>query len=277
MASPSEAPSKDQPRDAPGASGDPALATGGNEAWTEELLASNPHQRGDKADRVQAMFAAIAHRYDLNNRLHSFGLDQRWRKRAVRLARVGPTTDVVDMACGTGDLTEAFADAGVRSVLGVDYTPQMLDIARVKSARRQAKGPQPTYRTGDATRLDLPDGCADVVSIAFGIRNVSDPLQAAREFRRILRPGGRLVVLEFSEPKNPLIRFGNAVYCRHIMPWTATLIARDRSGAYRYLPRSVQTFHTPESLALLVREAGFRTVEQVPLTCGVCTITVAGI
>ncbi len=256
----------------------PRTAPGGTEgAWTDDLLAENPHARSDKADRVQAMFAAIAHRYDLNNRLHSFGLDQRWRKRAVRLAKVGPTSDVVDIACGTGDLTEAFADAGVRSVLGIDYTPQMLDIARVKSSRRTRSGaPQPVYRTGDATRLDLPDASADVVSIAFGIRNVSDPLQAAREFRRVLRPGGRLVVLEFSEPRNPLIRFGNAIYCRHIMPWTATLIARDRSGAYRYLPRSVQTFHTPETLAALVREAGFRSVEQVPLTCGVCTVTVAG-
>lgn len=246
------------------------------EAWTDELLAANPHVRDDKAERVQAMFGAIAKRYDLNNRLHSFGLDQRWRKTAVRLSAAGRDSDVVDVACGTGDLTEAFADAGVRSVLGVDYTPQMLGIAREKSVRRpRRQGPTPVYREGDATALDLPDASADIVSIAFGIRNVSDPAKAVREFRRILRPRGRLVVLEFSEPRNPLLRFGNAVYCRHIMPWTATLIARDRSGAYKYLPRSVQTFHTPESLATLVREAGFTGVDQFPLTCGVCTVTVA--
>ncbi len=243
--------------------------------WTEETLAGNPHARDDKADRVKGMFGAIAHRYDLNNRLHSFGLDQRWRRTAVRLSAAGRDSDVVDVACGTGDLTEAFVAAGVRSVLGIDYTPAMLDIAREKSARRQRiSGPAPTYREGDATALDLPDGSADVVSIAFGLRNVSDPARAIREFRRILRPRGRLVVLEFSEPKNPIIRFGNGVYCRHIMPLTATLIAGDRSGAYKYLPRSVQTFLTAESLATLVREGGFSGVDQFPLTCGVCTVTV---
>ncbi|MBL9118360.1 MAG: ubiquinone/menaquinone biosynthesis methyltransferase [Phycisphaerae bacterium] len=251
--------------------------------WTAETLAADPHARDDKAERVQGMFGAIARRYDLNNRLHSFGLDQLWRRTAVRLAAVGRESDVVDVACGTGDLTEAFASAGVRSVLGIDYTPQMLDLARLKSDRltrraqarqRPRPGPEPTYREGDATRLDLPDACADVVSIAFGIRNVSDPAKAIAEFRRILRPRGRLVVLEFSEPANPLLRWGNRVYCRHIMPCTATLIARDRSGAYKYLPRSVETFLTPERLADLVRSAGFSGVDQFPLTFGVCTVTV---
>jgi demethylmenaquinone methyltransferase/2-methoxy-6-polyprenyl-1,4-benzoquinol methylase len=257
-----------------------AAAPSGQAGWTDDTLAGNPHVRDDKAERVQAMFGAIARRYDLNNRLHSFGLDQRWRKTAVRLSAVGRESDVVDVACGTGDLTEAFAAAGVRSVLGIDYTPQMLGIAREKSERRTQRvgsggGRVPVYREGDATRLDLPDASADVVSIAFGLRNVSDPAKAIREFRRILRPRGRLVVLEFSEPKNPLIRFGNGIYCRHIMPWTATLIARDRSGAYKYLPRSVETFLTAESLATLVREGGFSGVDQFPLTCGVCTVTVA--
>lgn len=245
------------------------------EGWTEETLAGNPHVRDDKAERVKGMFGAIARRYDLNNRLHSFGLDQRWRRTAVRLSAAGRDTDVVDVACGTGDLTEAFVAAGVRSVLGIDYTPAMLEIARAKSSRRQrTSGPAPTYREGDATALDLPDASADVVSIAFGLRNVSDPAKAIREFRRILRPKGRVIVLEFSEPKNPLIRFGNGVYCRHIMPLTATLIAGDRTGAYKYLPRSVQTFLTAESLAALVREGGFSSVDQFPLTCGVCTVTV---
>lgn len=247
--------------------------------WTNETLAQDPHARSDKAERVQSMFAAIARRYDLNNRLHSFGLDQSWRRTAVRLSAVGTESDVVDVACGTGDLTEAFADAGVRSVLGIDYTPAMLDLARVKSIRRRRRGdrpgPEPVYREGDATALALPDASADVVSIAFGLRNVSDPAKAVAEFRRILRPRGRLVILEFSEPRNPLLRVGNRVYCQHVMPVTATLIARDRSGAYKYLPRSVETFLSPERLADLVRGAGFSGVDQVPLTFGVCTVTVA--
>jgi demethylmenaquinone methyltransferase / 2-methoxy-6-polyprenyl-1,4-benzoquinol methylase len=265
-------PSTNSPTGSPPSGSSPSGATVG---WTSDALAANPHTRDDKAERVQGMFGAIARSYDLNNRLHSFGLDQRWRRTAVRLAAVGRDSDVVDIACGTGDLTEAFAVAGVRSVLGIDYTPQMLAIAREKSAHRRRPGlPEPVYREGDATRLDLPDGSADVVSIAFGIRNVSDPAKAVREFRRILRPRGRLVILEFSEPKNRILRWGNRLYCNHVMPVTATLIARDRTGAYRYLPRSVETFLTAASLADLVRSNGFSGVDQFPLTCGVCTVTV---
>jgi demethylmenaquinone methyltransferase/2-methoxy-6-polyprenyl-1,4-benzoquinol methylase len=244
-------------------------------AWSPEALAEDPHRRDDKPERVRTMFAAIAGRYDLNNRLHSFGLDQRWRRRAVAAARVDPTTVVVDVACGTGDLSEAFAAAGASRVIGIDYTPQMLEIARTKASRRGGPAATIEYREGDAMALDLPDASCDVLSIAFGIRNVADPARAFREFERVLRPGGRLVVLEFSEPRNPLIRALNALYTRRIMPWTASVIAGDRSGAYRYLPKSIATFLTPEGLAHLARTAGFADVRAMPLTFGVCTVTVA--
>ena len=104
--------------------------------WNGEELRSDPHGREDKPRKVREMFSAIAPAYDLNNRLHSFGLDQAWRRRAVAMASVGPTDDVVDVACGTGDLTELFAETQARSVVGLDFTPRMLEIARVKSARR---------------------------------------------------------------------------------------------------------------------------------------------
>lgn len=238
--------------------------------WKDDELAQDPHGRRDKAAKVQAMFASIAGAYDLNNRLHSFGLDQSWRRAAVRLAAPKPTDDVVDVACGTGDLTELFAAAGPRSVVGIDFTPQMLDIARVKGRRRAGKSPEVRYEQGDATALALADGCADVVSIAFGLRNVGDPMKALREFRRILRPGGRLVVLEFDEPRNGLIRAANRLYTHRIMPWTASLIARDSSGAYRYLPRSVETFLDRDRLRSAMLEAGFESVEQRALTFGTC-------
>ena len=238
--------------------------------WQPEELATDPHRRGDKADKVRAMFSAIAGAYDLNNRVHSFGLDQRWRRVAVRMAEVRPTDDVVDIACGTGDLTELFAAAGPRSIRGLDFTPPMLDIAREKAARRKWSGAAPTYAHGDATALELPDASVDVVSIAFGLRNVGDPARALAEFRRILRPGGRLIVLEFDEPENRLIRAANRLYTHRIMPWTASLLARDRSGAYHYLPRSVETFLDRRALRAAMLAAGFSRVEQRSLTFGTC-------
>jgi demethylmenaquinone methyltransferase/2-methoxy-6-polyprenyl-1,4-benzoquinol methylase len=239
--------------------------------WQSEELSTDPHRRDDKPQKVRDMFSAIAGAYDLNNRLHSFGLDQRWRRAAVRLAEVRPSDDVVDVACGTGDLTELFARSGVRSVLGLDFTPKMLDIARAKSARGPATGRvAPVYRHGDATALELPDASADVVSIAFGLRNVGDPAKALAEFRRILRPGGRLVVLEFDEPRNAIVRACNRLYTHHVMPFTASLVARDASGAYRYLPRSVETFLDRDALREAMLAAGFGGIVQRPLTFGTC-------
>lgn len=241
------------------------------QAWTATDLAGDPHRIADKDQRVRRMFGAIAHRYDLNNRLHSFGRDQAWRRRAVRLCRVRPTDDVLDAACGTGDLAEAFADAGPASVCGVDFTARMLQYARRKARRRRAAGAAaPTYRLADVMTLPFADASFDVVSIAFGIRNVADPSKALREFRRVLRPGGRLVILEFSQPDNPVLRAVNGLYCEHVMPVTATLLAGDRSGAYRYLPRSVSTFADRQALADMMTGAGFQNVSQHPLTFGVC-------
>ncbi len=245
-------------------------------AWSAEDLSRNPHEDAHKPDKVRAMFASIASSYDLNNRLHSFGRDQAWRKAAVRMAGVRPTDRVLDVACGTGDLARAFADAGASSVLGVDFTPEMLDIARAKRLHPKADASRTNieYRRGDATALDLPDDSFDIVSIAFGLRNVQDPARALAEFRRVLRPGGRVVVLEFSRPRPAPVAWVNNFYTRRIMPLTATLIARDRSGAYKYLPRSIETFLTREQLASSIADAGFTDVRTNPMTFGVCVCCV---
>ncbi len=245
-------------------------------AWSATDLEHDPHQIADKAARVEKMFAAIARRYDLNNRLHSFGRDQAWRREAVRLAHVKSTDDVLDVACGTGDLTEAFAKASPRSITGLDFTQEMLDLAIAKAPKRLAADrPKPRYLRGDAMSLPFDAGSFDVVSIAFGIRNVANPAAALAEFFRVLRPGGRLVVLEFAEPPNLLLRGLNRFYTHHVMPLTATLIAGDRSGAYRYLPRSVASFVTPAALSQMVQAAGFTGVAQTSMTFGVCVVTVA--
>ena len=244
-------------------------------AWSGSDLRRNPHAEADKAERVQRMFASIAERYDLNNRLHSFGRDRAWRRQAVKQCEVRPgDDDVLDVACGTGDLAFEFADARPASIIGIDFTPEMIHLARLKALQRSSMGPElsPAFIHGDAMNLPFNDASFDIVSIAFGIRNVADPRQAMREFRRVLRPGGRLAILEFSRPANMFVRLGSTIYCDYIMPVTATLIARDRSGAYRYLPRSVKTFLEPGEMIRLLEGEGFGDVRTTPMSMGICTL-----
>lgn len=250
----------DSTRDAPGI------------VWQDDAL-SNPHGDDEKAGKVRSMFAAIAKSYDLNNRVHSLWRDQAWRKYAVKAARVETGDTVADIACGTGDLSEAFARRSPAArVIGIDFTPEMLEIARFKRDRKpdSFNGTPIEYQQGDAMALELDDGSADVLSIAFGIRNVQVPARAITEFARVLKPGGRLVVLEFDTPKNPLVRAFNAWYSGWLMPRTATLISRDRSGAYRYLPKSVESFLSRDEVIKAITDAGFTDVRAKPLSLGIC-------
>jgi demethylmenaquinone methyltransferase / 2-methoxy-6-polyprenyl-1,4-benzoquinol methylase len=242
-------------------------------AWTPAELAANPHRHAGKPEKVRGMFAAIAGKYDLNNRVHSLGRDQAWRREAVRQAGVRPTDRVLDVACGTGDLTRAMADAGAAEVVGLDFTPEMLAVARRKRlAPATAPDGKATIRyiDGDAMNLPFEDAGFDVLSTAFGIRNVADPARALREFRRVLRPGGRLVILEFGTPPLAPVRWMNKLYTGVIMPRTATLISGDKSGAYHYLPRSVETFMERDTMAQAMRDAGFASCTYKPMTLGVC-------
>jgi demethylmenaquinone methyltransferase/2-methoxy-6-polyprenyl-1,4-benzoquinol methylase len=239
-------------------------------AWSEREL-TDPHGNAEKAAKVQRMFGAIADRYDLNNRLHSLGRDQAWRRRAVRAAGVRPGEVVIDVACGTGDLTAAFARTSAGRVIGVDFTPRMLEVARRKlDGLPEVARAKVRYEEGDAQALRFEDSSADVVSIAFGIRNVADPAKAVGEFARVMRPGGRLVILEFDRPRFPPARWLNDVYCGWLMPRTASLIAGDRTGAYRYLPRSVGSFMSREGMLALLARSGFEEVMAMPLTMGIC-------
>jgi demethylmenaquinone methyltransferase/2-methoxy-6-polyprenyl-1,4-benzoquinol methylase len=255
-------------------------------AWNDQLL-KDPHAVADKRQRVQNMFAAIAPSYDLNNRLHSLWMDQAWRRNAIRISNLKSADRVVDVACGTGDLTLAFVNAlyGLgksyrHQVSGVDFTFRMLPIAKKKSFRFMSVALDPDLTSygvemvdwvnGDAQHLPLADQSADVVSIAFGIRNVHDPLVAMREFHRVLRPGGRVIILEFSLPTNPILRGLYNFYFRQVLPRTATLISGDKTGAYKYLPESVNTFIGRQQMVEMMQTAGFTQVEQFPMTFGVC-------
>ena len=242
----------------------------GNPIWDDPNL-TNPHVRSDKADAVQKMFSAIAPSYDLNNRVHSFGRDQAWRKYAVKAAAAKPGETIIDIACGTGDLTEAFAQSPATKVIGIDFTPAMLDVARAKlRTRPQQMIRRVEYREGDAMNLAIDSATANVVSIAFGIRNVSEPKKAIAEFFRILKPGGRLVILEFDRPRSAPMSWAYDFYCGWLMPRTATLLSRDKSGAYRYLPASVGSFMTRDEMKSALAEAGFCNITAKPLTFGIC-------
>lgn len=250
-------------------------------AWDDALL-QNPHAVADKRSRVQRMFAAIAPSYDLNNRLHSLWMDQAWRRKAVKFAKLEPTDHVIDVACGTGDLTLRFVDVltsitgwsdldySKQQVIGIDFTFEMLPIARRKSRTPAGTDTNALFVNGDAQALPLADRSANVISIAFGIRNVADPLVAMKEFYRVLRPGGRVIILEFSLPTNPILRGLYNFYFRKILPRTATLISGDKTGAYKYLPESVNTFIGRQQMVEMLGKAGFTQVKQFPMTFGVC-------
>lgn len=243
--------------------------------WSDETLV-NPHASADKAGRVKSMFGTIARSYDLNNRLHSGWRDQAWRRFAVKSAEVRPGQRVLDVACGTGDLTHAFAKTDADEVVGLDFTAEMLALAEQK--RRvlpPTNASKVRYIEGDAQQLPFDSASFDVVSIAFGIRNVADPVRALCEFARVLRPGGRLVVLEFDRPSGQPMRWLYDFYCGSIMPRTATLISGDTSGAYRYLPRSVGTFMSRRQLSDAMRQSGFAQVTDRSLTMGICVCYVA--
>lgn len=202
---------------------------------------------------VRQMFASIAPRYDTANQLLSLGLHRRWRKAAVRLSGARPSERVLDCATGTGDLALAFKRAvgPAGEVVGTDFCAEMLEPAPAKAARAKL---DVRFEVADALALPFGDRAFDVASIAFGIRNVDDPVRCLRELSRVVRPGGRVVVLEFGQPDGAfgaLFRF----YSRGVMPLVGGLVTGNR-GAYEYLPRTSAAFPAGERFLALMDAAG---------------------
>ena len=215
------------------------------------------------------MFDAIAGRYDLLNTVLSAGLDRYWRRRAIVSLQLSGRETLVDVCTGTADVAIAGARArkGARRVVGVDFAGEMLRHG-VEKVRRAGLAKRIALTRGDAMRLPVRDASTDAVTIAFGIRNVQEPSVACRELLRVLRPGGRLAILEFGLPVIPAFRPLYLWYFRHILPRIGRAVSR-HTAAYSYLPESVGAFPWGDAFAQLLREAGFNNVKARPLTFGI--------
>lgn len=230
----------------------------------------------DKAPiRVAGMFDAIAARYDFLNHLLSAGLDRRWRVHAIRSLRLTGRDAVLDVCTGTGDVAMAAVTrpGGAARVLGVDFSGEMLrrGVAKVAAA---GLADRISLVRGDATRVPAASASMDAATVAFGIRNVQEPARALAEMHRVLRPGGRVAILEFSIPGSPVIRAVYLPYFRYVLPRIGRLVS-GHGSAYTYLPASVSAFVAPEAMRRMLGDAGFREVHATPLSFGIVTLYTA--
>jgi len=227
--------------------------------------------------RIRRMFGQIAPWYDFLNHLLSLNIDKRWRDRTARLVPPGPAADgpVLDLCTGTGDLALTYdrdARGGV-PIVGADFSHEMLLLAVKKAAAAGAAG-RVQFVEADAQALPFSDDTFQLVTIAFGLRNVTDTDKGLAEMVRVTRPGGRVAVLEFSKPQNPVLGRLYGWYFRYVLPLVGQLISRSRESAYRYLPASVLKFPDYDALAARMRAAGLGDVRYQPFTFGVATLYV---
>ena len=228
-----------------------------------------------RAAKVNDLFARIAPRYDLINDLQSFGLHRYWKRRVIRLARPQPGERALDLCCGTGDLALGLARRGVR-VTGLDFSDRMLQVA----ARRTAYTPRstlhasrfmPAYVRGDAQRIPFPDNSFDIVTMGYGLRNLASWETGLQEMRRVALAGGRLVVLDFGKPDNPLWRRLYFAYLRRFVPCLGRVFCGN-AAAYAYILESLHHYPAQRGVATKMRELGLINVRIISLLGGVMTI-----
>ncbi len=223
-----------------------------------------------KKEQVEAMFDSIAPRYDLLNRVLSFGIDQRWRRQAVDLLRDASPRRILDVATGTADLALQVLTLEPEKVIGVDISEEMLRIGRQKISEAGEEA-RVELRKGDSERLPFSDSQFDAALVAFGVRNFENLGRGLQEIQRVLRPGGKLVVLEFSHPRAFPVKQVYGFYSRYILPRVGGAVSGD-AGAYKYLPDSVAAFPDGEDFLSQLDSAGFGELLWKPLTFGVASL-----
>lgn len=216
---------------------------------------------------IQRMFAEVAPGYDRANRALSCGIDRWWRRRTVRIVGVAAGERGLDVCSGTGDLAHALQRAGA-AVVGADFCAPML----VRAHGKHGDGAAPSFVAADALALPFAAATFDFATVAFGIRNVSDPAAALREMARVVRPGGRVVVLEFAKPRVPVLGAAYRFYFRRVLPRLGAWISGARNDAYRYLHDSVMAFPEREQFLALMQQAGLVSPRQHLLTGGIAAI-----
>lgn len=225
-----------------------------------------------KKSFIVRLFDDIAPTYDRLNHLLSLNIDKSWRKKTVRQIQQMQPSNVLDVACGTGDFSIALAQAGVPKVKGVDISEGMMEVARYKIAKA-GYSHVVTMKVDDCEALSFADASFDAVSVAFGVRNFEHLQLGLSEMCRVLKPGGKVFILELSVPTNPTLLKCYKLYFLHILPFFGGLISGNKS-AYKYLPVSVMNFPKPPVFISMLESAGFHHVTETSMTFGLCRLFV---
>ena len=234
-----------------------------------------PYKDSDlgKKEQVTKMFDTISGEYDGLNRVISFGIDVKWRKKVVNIVKESSPNTILDIATGTGDLAIALASTNATNIIGLDISSGMLEIGKQKVTKKGLEN-RIEMVWGDSESMPFEDNTFDAITVAFGIRNFETLENGLKEILRVLKPGGRFVILETSVPTKTPYRQGYGFYTKYILPIIGRVFSKDKN-AYRYLSESASVFPHGEALNNILRKIGFISVEDFPQTFGVATIYVS--
>ncbi|MBQ9213279.1 MAG: bifunctional demethylmenaquinone methyltransferase/2-methoxy-6-polyprenyl-1,4-benzoquinol methylase UbiE [Bacteroidales bacterium] len=224
----------------------------------------------DKRGQIEDMFDNIAENYDFLNHSLTFGIDKLWRRKAIKQAKANSPEKILDIAAGTGDFTILEAENTSANITAIDISQNMLDIA-IKKAETKKMSERIKFLKADSLNMPFEDNSFDVATVGFGVRNFVDIPKGLKEILRVLKPNGKLVVLELSEPPNKIVKLGYSFYFHKVLPFWGKIISKD-AQAYQYLPKSVDNFPYGEKFLSLMTEAGYNNVKLKWLTLGLSAI-----